>query len=83
MDGQYRALTLDAFPNPNDGAFTVRSSAAGTLVLMDELGRVIYQTNLTTTMGLDHTFTNVSTGVYFVRCTTEQGIRTKRVVVVN
>ena len=83
VDGEYREMTLEAFPNPNDGTFTVRSSAAGELVLMDELGRVIEQTNLTTTLGLQHTFTDLSAGVYFVRCTTEDGIRSKRVVVVE
>ena len=83
VDGEYREMTLEAFPNPNDGTFTVRSSAAGELVLMDELGRVIEQTNLTTTLGLQYTFTDLSAGVYFVRCTTEDGIRSKRVVVVE
>lgn len=75
--------TLDMFklfPNPSTGKFTISSSAAGTIAIINANGQVIHTT--TTHIGeTEHQLTHLARGVYSVRLTTEYGVQLKKLVI--
>lgn len=81
--GLTRELSLSAYPNPNDGSFVVRVSEPGTLMIMDELGRVMTEVTMTPALGLQRSFTDLSAGVYFVKFSASTASLTERVVVIK
>lgn len=42
--------TLQVFPNPSPGTFTIKAPAPGKIVITDATGRTVYRTNITTTL---------------------------------
>ncbi|MFM7731444.1 MAG: T9SS type A sorting domain-containing protein, partial [Flavobacteriales bacterium] len=82
-DGLSRSLFMNAYPNPNDGSFVVRASEPGRLIVLDELGRVMTEVSLSSALGLQHTFTDLSAGVYFVKFVATTASLTERVVVIK
>ncbi|MFM7310071.1 MAG: T9SS type A sorting domain-containing protein, partial [Flavobacteriales bacterium] len=55
----------------------------GRLIVLDELGRVMTEVSLSSALGLEHTFTDLSAGVYFVKFVATTASLTERVVVIH
>ncbi|MFM7812931.1 MAG: MopE-related protein, partial [Flavobacteriales bacterium] len=50
-DGLSRSLFMNAYPNPNDGSVVGRTSEPGRLIVLDELGRVMTEVSLSSSLG--------------------------------
>jgi PKD domain/Secretion system C-terminal sorting domain len=81
------ASTLNLFPNPNDGRFTIAfefSKAKDvTIEIMDVAGRIIYseQSSDVTSYRKEIGLASIESGVYQVRIITNEGVVTKKIVV--
>jgi len=82
------ARSLNIYPNPNNGVFTVQFSVSATtnakLTLLDAVGREVYAKKLTRvegeqTVAMD--LANLAAGVYMLQLQTDAGTVTKRVTV--
>lgn len=78
------ALSMEIYPNPNNGTFTINNASGRTEVVnvtvTDLLGRQVKQvaanTNSTTTIKTD-----LPKGMYFITASTAQGTRTSKLIV--
>ena len=80
-DAELVDFTLDAYPNPNDGNFTISASFDGTFNIVNELGQLIQQVTITKESNYEAKVENVQRGVYFVTGIINNQIITKRIVV--
>lgn len=76
-------LSLEAFPNPNAGSFTLRASEAATLVLCNELGQIIRTIELNNDNMLQSEILDLPNGAYFVSGIIGDVKLTKKVMVIN
>jgi hypothetical protein len=75
-------LNAAIFPNPTDGNVTVEAEGMQRLTVVNELGQVVYDTELndnTTSLNLNQ----FGVGVYMIRIYTENGMGVKRVSVIR
>lgn len=76
------ALTAEACPNPSTGTFTLALSSPGpagsTAALRDNLGRIIWQADLSNQQQLAVTLPSLPTGVYFLSTTAGGHTSTQR-----
>jgi hypothetical protein len=79
-------LDLNIFPNPNNGQFEIRYSSLSSLKteikILDVLGKVVYQTELTNNKSLIDLNTQAA-GIYYVILTNENNQITKKIIVVK
>jgi hypothetical protein len=76
-------VQLLIYPNPNDGQFFVKSSSAGTFVLMNNLGQVVQVFSLNDENGMTRELNNLPTGLYFIQGNTEKGVVNSKIIVGN
>ena len=70
------------FPNPTNGNITVEAEGMQRLVVVNEMGQVMYDTEVSS----DTETLNMSqfgAGIFMIRIYTENGIATKRVTVIR
>jgi hypothetical protein len=60
------------YPNPNNGMFTLNTGAIGTVVILDQAGRAVYQNQMTSGRN-ELNLQNASTGLYTIRFTDRNG----------
>jgi PKD repeat protein len=84
------AKSLNIYPNPTNGAFTVRFALekreAVNVTVLDPIGRIIERKDLGTVEGATEIAFDLSdeaSGVYMVQITTDSGVITKRITVRN
>ncbi len=84
------AKSLNIYPNPTNGAFTVRFALekreAVNITVLDPIGRIIERKDLGTVEGATEIAFDLSdeaSGVYMVQITTDSGVITKRITVRN
>ncbi len=58
---------LTIYPNPNNGNFIIQTKAEACLVLINELGQVIKELNLTEENQFQQNMEGLSTGIYFIK----------------
>ena len=80
-DAELVDFTLEAYPNPNDGNFTISSSFDGMFNIVNELGQLIQQVTITKENNYEAKVENVQRGVYFVTGTNNGNVIIKKVVV--
>lgn len=74
-------LNLEAFPNPNDGSFTIRATNEGVFNLVNELGQLIQQVKITKEKGYQSKIENLDRGVYFITGASNGVIISQKVIV--
>lgn len=57
---------LSVYPNPNNGAFTVKSTNEGVYSIINELGQILQQFKLSSTNQYTVNIENLNNGVYFI-----------------
>jgi len=74
---------LSIYPNPTKGILNINSDTNVTInnaVLTDLNGRIIKSVNLTGVNNPTIDITDVNTGIYFIKVTTDQGVGTSKVI---
>ena len=74
--------SVAVFPNPTNSRFTVEGEGLSLVTVFNTVGQKVYETNCQGN-SVDINLSNVETGIYVVRVTTEQGIVTKRITVIK
>ncbi len=81
-------FTLDAYPNPNNGEFTISTSQEGKFNIVNELGQLIQKIELNTEnnfridIGTNCNSSNsLNPGVYFITGIINENVITKKVIV--
>lgn len=73
------AYSLNIYPNPNTGDFTISNQGKYSIMIFDITGRLVYNNSL----AFDNTPVSLSgnpNGIYIVKIATEKGIITKRII---
>jgi hypothetical protein len=78
---QLREIALEAYPNPSNGSFVVRSNEAGDYHLMNSLGQTIEIVKLNADNYFRYEISGLSAGVYFITGNVNGNTITERVVV--
>jgi hypothetical protein len=76
-----RATTIEAYPNPSNGQFTVRSENAGEYLLVNSVGQVVEIIRLNASNSFRYEVSGLSTGVYFLSGSNGQQITSEKIVV--
>jgi hypothetical protein len=76
-----RGFELEAYPNPSNGSFVVRSNEVGDYYLMNGLGQTVEAVKLNSMNNFRYEITGLSAGVYFITGTVNGTVVTERVVV--
>jgi len=78
----HEATSVNVYPNPNNGTFTIEMTSSVLLgyQLFDAVGKLIESTPRSSTTG-HITVSGISSGVYFLKVETENGVVVKKVVV--
>lgn len=66
------ANSISLYPNPNNGQFNVTIGEAGTLLIYNGLGQLIYNERITNSGTKTLALPQVESGVYYIRFTNEQ-----------
>jgi hypothetical protein len=74
-------VELSAYPNPNNGAFTISSSHEGTFNIVNELGQLVQTIEIIKENNLHHDVEILSKGVYFVTGVINNEVITEKVIV--
>ncbi|MCE3296521.1 MAG: hypothetical protein K0R65_2235 [Crocinitomicaceae bacterium] len=80
-EGLMSDISVEAFPNPNDGNFILTSSHEGLFTVINELGQVIQTVDITKENDYRVKVENLHQGIYFVTGTVNNTIITKKLVV--
>lgn len=80
---QLEDVSLEAYPNPSKGQFTLSSSHATDLSIVNELGAVVQRVSLYEENRFQHTLTDLPAGMYFITGTINNTVLTKKVSVVE
>ncbi|MEI6019869.1 MAG: T9SS type A sorting domain-containing protein [Bacteroidota bacterium] len=59
--------SLNIYPNPNNGEFTLSASSAVKLAVINQLGQVIKNIDLNENNGFQNKLSGLSSGIYFVK----------------
>jgi hypothetical protein len=84
---KFETIELTAYPNPNNGDFTISSSHEGTFNIINELGQLVQTVEITkennyqVQVGLKHTLNQLQPGVYFITGTINDEVITRKVIV--
>jgi hypothetical protein len=76
-----RTILLEAYPNPNNGSFIVRSSDGGDFHLMNSVGQLLEVIKLNETNNFRAEIVGLSSGIYFLNGTVSGTTVTERIVV--
>jgi hypothetical protein len=76
-----REATLEAYPNPSNGSFVIRSNEEGDYYLINSLGQTIQAVKLNATNNFRFEVSGLSSGVYFLTGVVNGTTITERVVV--
>jgi hypothetical protein len=76
-------ISVEAYPNPNSGDFTVSSTHEGTFTVLNELGQVMKRVEFTTENNKQVRIEGLKHGVYFITGTINNEVITKKVIVSN
>jgi hypothetical protein len=76
-----RDITLEAYPNPSNGSFVIRSNDAGEYYLMNSIGQTIEVVKLNSANYFRYEISGLSAGVYFITGNVNGKTITERVVV--
>lgn len=66
------ASGISVYPNPNNGQFNVTMSEAGTLLIYNSLGQLIYNERITNSGNKTLSLPQVESGVYYIRFTNDK-----------
>jgi hypothetical protein len=75
------ATSLETYPNPNKGDFTISSSHEGKFNIINELGQIIQRVEITKENNFKTKVEGLAKGVYFVTGIVEDKVLTQKVVV--
>jgi hypothetical protein len=76
-----RDAVLEAYPNPSNGSFMIRSNEAGEYYLMNSLGQTLKIVKLNAANFFRYEISGLSAGVYFITGNINGTAITERVVV--
>jgi hypothetical protein len=76
-----RDITLEAYPNPSNGSFVIRSNDAGEYYLMNSIGQTIEVVKLNSDNYFRSEISGLTAGVYFITGNVNGTTITERVVV--
>jgi hypothetical protein len=76
-----RDAVLEAYPNPSNGSFMIRSNEAGEYYLMNSLGQTLEVVKLNAANFLRYEVSGLSAGVYFITGNINGVAITERIVV--
>jgi hypothetical protein len=76
-----RDITLEAYPNPSNGSFVIRSNDAGEYYLMNSIGQTVEVVKLNAANYFRYEISGLSAGVYFITGNVNGKTITERVVV--
>jgi hypothetical protein len=74
-------VSLEVYPNPSNGAFTVSASEAGTVNIINELGQLIQSVEVNKENNFKTTVEGLNRGIYFVTTTSNGSVLTEKVIV--
>lgn len=74
-------VLLEAYPNPNQGSFTLNASEAGTFKLINELGQCIQDIEISADNNFETRVENVRPGVYFITGIVGGEVLTRKIIV--
>ncbi len=80
-EGLIEDISLEAYPNPNSGDFTVSATHAGQFNLINELGQVVQRMELNEENNFKIRVEGLDNGVYFVTGTISSTVITRKVIV--
>ena len=72
---------LQVYPNPNNGAFTIKSIHPGTYYLMSESGQLVQSFSLNAENQYTHNINGLSSGFYVLSGQNQFGISKQKIVV--
>lgn len=82
---EYISQFVTVFPNPSSGAFVVdfgnKNFGSTGVVFTDLTGRVILETNITASGKQAINVSPISSGIYFLKLTTEQGVAVRKITI--
>lgn len=82
-DTAIQPITLDVFPNPNQGSYTVRSSVAMELIITDQLGRDLGHVSLNSSNAYRADLSGMAPGIYYLLQHDRSASAAVKVVVAN
>jgi hypothetical protein len=77
------AENLMVYPNPNNGAFTVKAIHEGTYYLMNEAGQLVKSFTVNADNNFTYQIENLTSGFYVLSGQNKQGISKQKIVVTN
>jgi hypothetical protein len=83
MPDEVRVSSVDVYPNPNSGSFTVHASQPGSFKLVNSTGQLIQEIRLNDTNNFSIEINNLSTGFYFLQGVAGAEYIVQKIVVVN
>jgi hypothetical protein len=78
-----RMEALQIYPNPNDGAFTVKSAKSGVYRLLSSTGQIVYEIQLNESNNFSFEVSGLSTGFYFIQGISVSDYVQQKVIVTN
>ncbi len=70
----YDATSFEAFPNPNDGRFTIKSKTKENIIVTNELGQVVKKFELSEKNNFAYEVVDLPYGLYFITGKTVQKV---------
>jgi len=77
------AESLNVYPNPNNGSFTVKAMHEGTYYLMNEAGQLVKSFTVNADNNFTYQIENLTNGFYVLSGQNKQGISKQKIVVTN
>lgn len=77
------AENLQVYPNPNNGAFTVKAIHEGTYYLMNEAGQLVKSFTVNADNNFTYQIENLTSGFYVLSGQNKHGISKQKIVVTN
>ncbi|MGV3629828.1 MAG: GEVED domain-containing protein [Bacteroidota bacterium] len=74
-------LSIEVYPNPNSGNFTLTATHEGTFNIINEVGQLIHTVKVTKENNFETRVEGLESGVYFVTGTVNNEVITKKVMV--
>jgi hypothetical protein len=74
-------VELSAYPNPNNGEFTISSTHEGSFKIINELGQLVQVVEISKENNLQSKVEIIAKGVYFVTGIVEGEVVTSKIVV--
>ncbi|TNE55138.1 MAG: T9SS type A sorting domain-containing protein, partial [Bacteroidetes bacterium] len=72
---------LSVYPNPNDGNFVIHSTHEGTYRIVNSLGQMVKEIELSSAQGNSYEVKDLKQGIYFVTGTIQGEVITKKLIV--